>query len=144
MQTAQRAIRRLALIGWLGLFGGMGWPAPQAMAAAPPERILPDSTIFLLKLNDAQALREAFRGSSYGQLWNDPAMKDFREDLAQKVEDWSKPLQEKIGISQSSTDARAHASLAVCRDYQEGIIKKIYFNTKLVVEHEAHRGFDLG
>src|SRR5262249_24141043 len=60
---------------------------------------LPDSTMFLLKLNDAKNLREAFRGSSYGQLWNDPAMKDFRDDLAQKVEDWTKPLQEKIGLS---------------------------------------------
>src|SRR5262249_2340655 len=60
---------------------------------------LPDSTMFLLKLNDAKNLREAFRGSSYGQLWNDPAMKDFRDDLAQKVEDWTKPLQEKLGIS---------------------------------------------
>ena len=99
MQTAQRAIRRLALIGWLGLFGGMAWPAPRAQAAAPPERILPDSTIFLLKLNNAQNLREAFRGSSYGQLWNDPAMKDFRDDLVQKVEDWTKPLQEKVGVS---------------------------------------------
>src|SRR5262245_14668412 len=98
MQTAQRAIRRLALIGCLGLFAGMGWPAPRAQAAAPPERILPDSTIFLLKLNDAKNLREAFRGSSYGQLWNDPDMKDFRDDLAQKVEDWTKPLQEKIGV----------------------------------------------
>src|SRR5262249_19583366 len=60
---------------------------------------LPDSTMFLLKLNDAKNLREAFRGSSYGQLWNDPAMKDFRDDLSQKVEDWTKPLQEKVGVS---------------------------------------------
>jgi hypothetical protein len=99
MQTAQRATRRLALIGWLGLFGLIGWAAPKAMAAAPPERILPDSTVFLFKLNDVKNLRDAFRGSSFGLLWNDPAMKDFRDDLSQKVEEWTKPLQEKLGIS---------------------------------------------
>ena len=92
MHTAKRAIRCLALIGWLELAGGMGVSAPPAQAAPPSERVLPDSTIFLLKLNDASNLREAFRGSAYGQLWNDPAMKDFREDLVQKVEDWTKPL----------------------------------------------------
>ncbi len=73
MQMAQRAIRRLAFIGWLGLFGMTGLPAHLAQAAAPPERILPDTTLFLLKLNDVKSFREAFRGSQYGQLWNDPA-----------------------------------------------------------------------
>ncbi|HZW30384.1 MAG TPA: hypothetical protein VFF52_06715 [Isosphaeraceae bacterium] len=113
MQTAQRAIRRLALIGWLGLVGGMDGPAPRAQAAAPPERILPDSTIFLLKLNDAKNLREAFRGSSYGQLWNDPAMKEFRDDLSQKVEEWAKPLQEKIGVSLKQLLELPQGSVAV-------------------------------
>ena len=36
MHTAQRAIRRLALIGWLGLFGLTGLSAHVAEAAAPP------------------------------------------------------------------------------------------------------------
>ncbi len=98
MHTAKRAMRRLALVGWLGLLG-------TAMSAAPahgrraPERVLPDSTIFVFKINDAKKFREAFRGSHYGQLWNDPAMKDFRDDLGQKLEDAAKPLKEKIGVS---------------------------------------------
>ena len=87
MHTAKRAIRRLALIGWLGLFGLTGLSAHLAQAAAPPERVLPDSTIFLFKLNDVKSFREAFRGSQYGQLWNDPAFKDFRDELGQKLED---------------------------------------------------------
>jgi hypothetical protein len=97
MYTAKRAMRRLASVGWLGLLGAAMSGAP-VLAAGPPERVLPDSTIFVFKLNDAKGFREAFRGSHYGQLWNDPAMKDFRDDVGQKLEDASKPLKEKIGL----------------------------------------------
>ena len=99
MQTAQRAIRRLAFIGWLGLFGVTGLPANLVEAAAPPERVLPDTTLFLLKLNDVKSFRESFRSSQYGQLWNDPGLKDFREDLAVRLEDASKILKDRIGVS---------------------------------------------
>ena len=58
MHMAKRAIRRLAFIGWLGLVGMAGLPAHLAQAAAPPERVLPDTTLFLLKLNDVKAFRE--------------------------------------------------------------------------------------
>src|SRR5262249_15469440 len=68
-------------------------------AAAPPERVLPESTIFFFKLNDTKSFREAFRNSQYGQLWNDPGMKEFRDELVQKVDDLTKPLKEKIGVS---------------------------------------------
>ena len=99
MQTAQRAIRRLAFIGWLGLFGVTGLPANLVEAAAPPERVLPDTTLFFLKLNDVKSFRESFRSSQYGQLWNDPGLKDFREDLAVRLEDASKILKDRIGVS---------------------------------------------
>ena len=99
MQTAQRAIRRLAFIGWLGLFGMTGLPAHLAQAAAPPERVLPDTTLFLLKLNDVKSFRESFRGSQYGQLWNDSGLKEFREELAVHLEDASKALKDRIGVS---------------------------------------------
>src|SRR5215510_4422555 len=99
MQTAKRAIRRSLIFGWLGLLGLTGLSAQEARAAAPPERVLPDSTIFLLKLNDTKSLRDAFVGSQYGQLWNDPALKEFRDELSLKLDDLSKPLKEKIGLS---------------------------------------------
>jgi hypothetical protein len=97
MQTAKRAIGRLGLVGWLALCGAA--TAAPALAAAPSERVLPDSTIFVVKINDAKALREAFRGSHYGQLWHDPAMKDFRDELGQKIEDNTRVLKEKIGVN---------------------------------------------
>ena len=81
------------------LSGLSGLTANLAQAATPPERVLPDSTVFLVKVNDVNALREAFRQSQYGQLWNDPALKDFREDLSAKLKDASNTLKDKIGVT---------------------------------------------
>ena len=53
MRMAKRAILRLALVGWLGMTGLVGLQANIAQAAAPPESVLPDSTIFFLKVKDA-------------------------------------------------------------------------------------------
>ena len=98
MRMAKRAILRLALVGWLGLSGFSGLTANLAQAAAPPERVLPDSTVFLVKVADI-SVRESFRQSQYGQLWNDPALKDFRDDIAGKLKDTSNTLKEKIGVT---------------------------------------------
>jgi hypothetical protein len=99
MHTAERAIRRLALVAWMGLFGFSALLAQPARAATPPEKIVPESTILLFKLNDAKSFREAFRASQYGQLWNDPGLKDFREELSQKLNESGAGFKEKMGVS---------------------------------------------
>jgi hypothetical protein len=99
MSMAKQAILRLALVGWLALSGFFGLTANLAQAAAPPERVLPDSTVFLVKVADINALRESFRQCQYGQLWNDPALNDFRDDIASKLKDTSNTLKEKIGVT---------------------------------------------
>ncbi len=97
MRTTIRAMQRLALVGGLWLVGTAGLPIP-ARAGAPSERVLPDSTVFMFKINDVKQFREGFRGSHYGQLWNDPSLKDFRDDLTQRLKDAARPLKEKIGV----------------------------------------------
>jgi len=98
MHTPMRAARRLILAGCLGLVGLSLLAAPNTFAA-PPEKILPDSTIFFAKVNNAAGLREAFRQSQYGQLWADPAMTPFKDDLKAKLADAGKTLKEKIGVT---------------------------------------------
>jgi hypothetical protein len=98
MQTAQRTIGRVARIGSIGLLFLTALAPQQALAVAPAERVLPDSTVLMLKLNDARTFREAFRGSQYGQLWSDPGLKEFKDDLVQRLEDNSKWLKEKVGL----------------------------------------------
>ena len=113
MRTAKIAIFRWAFLGCAGLVAGLGLPIQQAQATAPPERILPDSTVFMIKLNDAKSFREAFRSSQYGQLWNDPALKGFREELAQKLTDATKDLTEKIGVTVRDLVELPQGALAV-------------------------------
>src|SRR4051794_3934427 len=119
MRMAKRAILRLALVGWVGLSGLSGLGANLAQAAAPPEQVLPESTVLLLKVNDVNSLREAFRQSQYGQLWNDPALKDFREDLASKMKDASKTLKEKVGVTLKELLELPQGGLAVAAVTQD-------------------------
>lgn len=98
MRTSMRAAIRLALAGWLGLAGLSLVPA-QGWAATPPDKILPESTIALLKINNAAALRESFRQSQFGQLWADPGMKAWRDDLSARLDDAGKSLKKRIGVT---------------------------------------------
>ena len=98
MRTPMRAALRFALAGWLGL-AGLSLVAAQGRAATPPEKILPATTVAFVKINDAATLRDAFKQSQFGQLWNDPAMKAWKESLADKLNESSKSLKEKIGVS---------------------------------------------
>ncbi|GAC1470427.1 MAG: hypothetical protein NVSMB9_15520 [Isosphaeraceae bacterium] len=99
MRTPIRGAFRLVLTGWLGL-AGLVCLASQGQAAdqAPPEKVLPDSTILFVKVNNAAKLREAFRQSQFGQLWSDPGLKPFKEDIASKLDDASKSTKEKLGV----------------------------------------------
>jgi hypothetical protein len=89
---------RLALIGTVGLVGLCHW-APPALAAAPPEKTLPNTTFLFVKANNAANLREAIKQSQMGQLWADPAMQPLKDDLAAKIDDASKKVKEAVGVS---------------------------------------------
>jgi len=98
MQTAQRTIGRLAKIGAIGLFLCAAVAGLPARAATPAERVLPDSTVFMFKMNDTKSFREAFRLSEYGRLWSDPGLKEFKDELFQRLEEKAKWLKENIGL----------------------------------------------
>ncbi|SIO12812.1 hypothetical protein SAMN05444166_2601 [Singulisphaera sp. GP187] len=98
MHTPKRAAFRLALAGWVGL-AGLSLVAAQSRAATPPEKVYPDSTIAFLKVNDATALRESFKQSQFGQLWNDTGLKSWREDFAERLNEAGKSLKAKIGVT---------------------------------------------
>lgn len=98
MHTPMRAVVRLALAGLVGL-AGLSLVASQGRAATPPENIYPDTTIGFLKVNDATALREAFKQSQFGQLWSDPGLKAWREDFAERLNEAGQSLKGKIGVT---------------------------------------------
>jgi hypothetical protein len=98
MPKAQGAILRLALVGLLAV-SSLGAAVGRARAAAPPEQVLPDSTLFFFKVADVGKFTEAFRASTYGQLLADPAMADLRADFVEKIKPISDAMKERVGVS---------------------------------------------
>ncbi len=84
-----------------------------------PERVLPENTILLFKINNAKEFRESFRQSQYGQLWNDPGLKEFKEELSQKINDASKSFRERIGMSIGEILAIPQGTVGIAAIYRE-------------------------
>ena len=97
MRTPLRAAFRLALTGCLGL-AVLSSLATTGLAA-DPEKTLPDSTLFFFKVKNVSELREAFKQTSFGRLLADPAMKPLEDDAAGKVEEASKAVKAKLGVT---------------------------------------------
>ncbi len=98
MRIALRAARRLTVTGGFAL-AGLLLVAPQALAATPPERTLPDSTIAFVKVQNATALREAFGQSQLGQLWNDPAVKVWKDEISERLDMVSDAIKKELGVT---------------------------------------------
>jgi len=68
-------------------------------AVPPPEKLLPDDTLVMFTVPDYAKLRDIYQKSPQRQLWDDPAMKPFREKLVSKwKEEFVKPLEHDLDI----------------------------------------------
>jgi hypothetical protein len=101
------------------ILGLAGLPQSPAQAAAAPERILPESTVLLFKINSAKEFRESFRHSQYGQLWNDPGLNEFKDELSQRINDATKSLRERTGMSLGEILAIPQGSVGIAAIYRE-------------------------
>lgn len=60
--------------------------ATSAVAAVPPAaQLFPSDTIVLLSVADWASAKATMNGAPLGQLWNDAAMRPFRDDFEKKV-----------------------------------------------------------
>jgi hypothetical protein len=98
MRNPLRAARRLALASLVALAAVSSVPA-QLYAGIPTEKTLPASTVFYFKVDDASKLRDALKATQFGQLIADPALKPLKDDFAAKLDDTSKTLKEKVGVT---------------------------------------------
>jgi hypothetical protein len=82
---------------WLGPLG----VALTAGAVIPnPEQLLPDDTLVLLTAPDFAKLRQLRQDSPKGRLWNDPAMRPFKDKfLSRWREEFLKPLERDLNLS---------------------------------------------
>jgi len=74
--------------------------ASRVFAAIPPaEALLPADTLLVFSVPDCSAMRTSAQQSPQWMLWNDPAMKPFRQDFTAK---WDQkfigPLEHNLGI----------------------------------------------
>jgi len=72
----------------------------QLRAAVPPaEQLLPDDTLGLITFPDWEKASAYLRQSPPGQLWHDPALRQFREHFEKQFkEDVAAPLERELGI----------------------------------------------
>jgi len=81
-------MNRLRSCGWgflgIALFTGISVVAASGTATSPVEELagkLPDTTLSIAATSGADSLRPAFKKSSLGKLWYDPALQQFYQQL---------------------------------------------------------------
>ncbi len=99
-----------------------------ATPAAIPlaEQLLPVDTLLIVSAPDWSQLRAAYQKSASSQLWNDPAMKPFREKFVTKwTEEFVQPLERDLGVKFDDYSALLQGQLtfAVTQDGWQGTEK---------------------
>jgi hypothetical protein len=74
--------------------------AATASAVIPSvEKILPDDTLLMVTMPDYAKSLEVYRSSPQTQLWDDPAMKAFKDKFLSKLsDDFIQPLEKDLGV----------------------------------------------
>lgn len=89
--------------------------AAGAFAATPaPEQLLPADTLAVITIPDFQKASTNFLAGPYGQLWNDPEMKPFREKfVARFKEEMIAPLEKELGVKVEDYTVLAQGQITV-------------------------------
>jgi hypothetical protein len=78
------------------------WPGAPA-AVLPPEKLLPKDTALLVTVPDSLRAWGILTNSPYGRLWQDPAVKAFKDKFTSKFDnDVITPLEHSLGIELSA------------------------------------------
>jgi len=98
IRTPLRVALRFALSGCLGL-ASVSALATFSHAATEPEKVLPDSTLFFFNIKNVSELRDGFGQSQFGRLLADPAIKPLKDSVSEKLNQASKDLKAKFGVT---------------------------------------------
>src|SRR6185437_13144276 len=81
----------------LGVFAGIAFTASAAVPAV--EKLLPDDTLVMVTTPDFLKARDIYHSAPQSQLWNDPAMKPFKDNFIAKLnQNFVQPLEKDLGI----------------------------------------------
>src|SRR5436190_1091609 len=85
---------------WLALVATFVWAGVQSNAAIPSaEKLLPDDTLMMVTAPDFAKMHGIFKASPQSRLWNDPAMRSFKEKFVTRwTEEFLKPLERELKL----------------------------------------------
>ncbi|MCA0360463.1 MAG: hypothetical protein LCH41_05365, partial [Armatimonadetes bacterium] len=108
-------------LAWFSLFVLTVAPIFAAVPAA--EKLLPPDTLFVLTSPDWNKLHEIYRKAPQNQVWDDPALKPFRDKFMTKWNDEIvKPLERDLGVKFSDYTAllQGQITFAVLQEGWQG------------------------
>ncbi len=87
----------------------------RVQAAVPPvEQLLPADTVGFISIPDWDKAAASYKESPYGQLWQDPVLKPFKDNLASQFkEDILLPLENQLGIKFGDYADLVHGQLTI-------------------------------
>lgn len=95
-----------------------------SFAAVPPaERLLPSDTLAFFTVPEAAKAQTNFSSSALGRLWNDPAMKPFKDKFLAKLDtETIQPMEKELGLKLSDYTglAQGQFTLAVTANGWDG------------------------
>jgi hypothetical protein len=87
--------------------------SPRA-AILPPEKLLPKDTVLLVTVPDFVAARGILTNSPLGRLWQDPALKPFKDKFIDKfTTNLITPLERNLGVQLSAYPALAQGQMTL-------------------------------
>lgn len=97
------------------LLAGAVLVAPDSRGAIPsPEKLLPEDTLIMVTVRDFAQMRQVWSNSPQARLWDDPAMKPFRDKLvARWNEQVVRPLKRELGANLDDFSSLLQGQLTV-------------------------------
>ena len=85
-----------------------------AADAPPPDKLLPGDALAVLTVPDYKKATASWKKNPYGQLWNDPALKPFRDKFTAKLKtDLLEPLERDFGVRFSDYSDLAQGQVTI-------------------------------
>ncbi len=70
-----------------------------AEESVPTDRLLPPRVVAYVTVPSASKLKNGWQGSSYGRIFSDPKLADFRDDVLKKIKTSTEVLEKNIGLT---------------------------------------------
>jgi len=106
-----RSIRLFGLVCLMVIQTAMTVTPVLAAEKASGEKLLPKETLVFVSLPDVSSYRDEFQKSSFGKILKDSEFQPILEDVNKKMEEWSKTVEEELGVTLNDLLKLPHGEL---------------------------------